>query len=207
MPAARPRRQPRAQGRAQGRYIAPVLTRGHRRAATGQALSLSRAVRGAPLALLAVGAAVGVGACGTQNIDVPTQSAYHKGAELFREHCSGCHTLAVVGAEGSASSIKDRLPNQGPNFNYRHETVENVLYAIRNGGFSGAIMPQNIVVGSEAQEIAAFLAHYAGTEAPKVPSIEIPQEEPSHPEGGAASSTEAAPAGSGPSAGMSSAHS
>ena len=33
-----------------------------------------------------------------------------------------------------------------------------MLYAIRNGGFSGAIMPENIVVGTEAQEVAKFLA-------------------------------------------------
>jgi len=162
---------------------------------TGAPSRVARCARRAPLALAALGATLGVAACGTQNIDVPTSSVYHHGAELFREHCSGCHTLGVVGAEGSAASIKDRLPNQGPNFNYRHETVENVLYALRNGGFSGAIMPQNIVVGQEAQEIAAFLAHYAGSEAPKVPSIEIPQEEPTHAEGAAAST--AAPSSSG----------
>ena len=66
---------------------------------------------------------------------------------IFRDHCSGCHTLATVGAEGSATSIKNRVKTNGPNFNFRKEKVEQVLYAIRNGGFSGAIMPENIVVG------------------------------------------------------------
>jgi hypothetical protein len=42
-----------------------------------------------------------------------------------------------------------------------------VLYAIRNGGFSGAIMPENIVVGKDAQAVAQFLAKYSGTKAPK----------------------------------------
>jgi hypothetical protein len=37
-----------------------------------------------------------------------------------------------------------------------------VLFAIRNGGFSGAIMPANIVVGDDAQKVAEFLAAYAG---------------------------------------------
>jgi hypothetical protein len=41
--------------------------------------------------------------------------------------------------------------------------MENVLYSIRNGGFSGAIMPENIVVGWDANDLAAFLAKYAGT--------------------------------------------
>jgi hypothetical protein len=40
--------------------------------------------------------------------------------------------------------------------------MDNVLYAIRNGGFSGAIMPENIVVGRDADDVAAFLAKYAG---------------------------------------------
>ncbi len=34
------------------------------------------------------------------------------------------------------------------------ETKEQVLYAIRNGGFSSGPMPQNIVVGKEAEQVA-----------------------------------------------------
>ena len=37
-------------------------------------------------------------------------------------------------------------------------------YAIRNGGFSGAIMPANIVVGDDADKVAEFLAEYSGRE-------------------------------------------
>ena len=37
-----------------------------------------------------------------------------------------------------------------------------MLYAIRNGGFSGAIMPENIVVGAAANDVAAFVSKYAG---------------------------------------------
>jgi mono/diheme cytochrome c family protein len=117
-------------------------------------------------------AAVGVSACGTQSIQVPKSSAYYRGAVLFLQHCSGCHTLATVGAEGSATSIKDRLRTNGPNFNFRKEQYGQVLYALRNGGFSGAIMPQNILVGAEAREVAEFLARYSGLQAPKVPTIE-----------------------------------
>jgi hypothetical protein len=49
--------------------------------------------------------------------------------------------------------------------------VTRVLYAIENGGFSGAIMPQNIVVGQDAMEVAKFVATYAGRQAPKVPGV------------------------------------
>ena len=112
-------------------------------------------------------------ACGSQGISIAKTSPYYRGAVLFRDHCSGCHTLAVVGAEGSASQISNRVRTNGPNFNYRKENVEQVLYAIRNGGFSGAIMPENIVLGDDAQAVASFLAQYSGLKAQKVPSTNI----------------------------------
>jgi len=114
-----------------------------------------------------------LGACGSQGIQVAKTSPYYRGAVLFRDHCSGCHTLSTVGAEGSATSIKNRVKTNGPNFSIRKENVEQVLYAIRNGGFSGAIMPENIVLGDDAQAVAAFLAEYSGRQAQKVPSVNI----------------------------------
>jgi mono/diheme cytochrome c family protein len=117
--------------------------------------------------------AVAVGACGSQGIQIANTSPYHRGAVLFRDHCSGCHTLAVVGAQGSATSISNRVKTNGPNFNIRKENVEQALYAIRNGGFSGAIMPENIVVGEDAQAIAAFLTQYSGRQSQKVPTVNI----------------------------------
>jgi mono/diheme cytochrome c family protein len=125
------------------------------------------------LATMLLAVAVGVSACGSQGISLAKTSPYYRGAVLFRDHCSGCHTLAVVGAEGSATSIKDRVKTNGPNFNIRKEDVEQVLYAIRNGGFSGAIMPENLVVGDNAMDIAQFLAKYSGLQAEKVPSVNI----------------------------------
>jgi mono/diheme cytochrome c family protein len=127
------------------------------------------------LALLVCAATFG--ACGSQGVDVATTSPYHRGAVLFRDHCSGCHTLSVVGAQGSATSIANRVPTNGPNFNIRKENVQQALFAIRNGGFSGAIMPQNIVVGKEADEVAQFLAVYSGKQRQNVPSVNITQSE------------------------------
>ncbi len=131
-----------------------------------------RIVRIVVVLAAALAAAAALSACGTQGIQVSKSSPYYKGAALFLQRCSGCHTLATVGAEGSATSIKDRLRTNGPNFNFRKEEYTQVLYAIRNGGFSGAIMPQDIVVGAQAREVAAFLAKYSGLQAPKVPTIE-----------------------------------
>ncbi len=112
-------------------------------------------------------------ACGSQEIKVAKDSPYYRGATIFLDHCSGCHTLAVVGATGSATGISNRVKTNGPNFNIRKENVEQVLYAIRNGGFSGAIMPENIVVGEDAEAVAQFLAAYSGKQAQHVPSTNI----------------------------------
>jgi mono/diheme cytochrome c family protein len=126
---------------------------------------------GTIITLLACGLLLG--ACGSQGISVAKDSPYHRGAELFLQHCSGCHTLAVVGAEGSATVISNRVRTNGPNFNIRKETEQQVLFAIRNGGFSGAIMPENVVVGENAEAVAKFLAKYSGLQAQKVPSTNI----------------------------------
>jgi mono/diheme cytochrome c family protein len=123
--------------------------------------------------VIALCAAAALAACGSQSVQVAKTSPYYKGAVIFREHCSGCHTLSAVGAQGSATSISNRLKTSGPNFNIRKENLEQVLYAIRNGGFSGAIMPQNIVVGEQAQAVAAFLARYSGQHAQHVVSVPI----------------------------------
>jgi mono/diheme cytochrome c family protein len=85
---------------------------------------------------------------------------------MFATHCSGCHTLSAAGTQGSGNRGQR---TQGPNLNQRVESYEDVLFAIQNGGFSGAIMPQNIVVGKEAEEVAKFVSKYAGEEAESTP--------------------------------------
>ena len=93
-----------------------------------------------------------------------------RGANLFAERCAGCHTLAAAGTQGGAYRIKDRERTDGPNFDLRRETKGSVLYALRNGGFSGAIMPQNLAVGKDAEDIAEFLCNNSGLKAEDVPS-------------------------------------
>jgi mono/diheme cytochrome c family protein len=120
-----------------------------------------RLVTAAALVVTA-GAAV---ACGSEGISskVDSQPAnIQRGAVLFSQRCSGCHTLGVAGTQGTTNNVRQRERTDGPNFNTRQETMDNVLYAIRNGGFSGAIMPENIVVGQDANDVAAFLSKYAG---------------------------------------------
>jgi mono/diheme cytochrome c family protein len=118
-------------------------------------------------------AAATVAACGTQRISVSRQnSEAYQGAVLFNQRCSGCHTLSYAATNGSAAKVATKQFNNGPNFNVRCERpMTRVLYAIENGGFSGAIMPQNIVVGQDAIKVARFVATYAGSQSPQVPGV------------------------------------
>ena len=146
-------------------------------------------MRGA-LILIAVAAAATAIGCGSQGVEVSSSDPDHEGAVIFAERCSGCHTLTPAGTQGTANrsqrtqgpdfdqrkeaagsvgSANRALRNQGPNLDEREESVEDVLFAIRNGGFSGAIMPQNIVVGPDAEKVAAFLAKYAGQDVEEQP--------------------------------------
>ena len=106
-------------------------------------------------ALIALSAA----GCGKQGISVAKDSPHYRGADLFATHCAGCHTLSAAGTQGTGNR---GLRTQGPNLDQRTETFDDALFAIRNGGFSGAIMPANIVVGQDARDVALFLERYAG---------------------------------------------
>jgi mono/diheme cytochrome c family protein len=121
-------------------------------------------VRAVLVTTLVLTAAFGLSACsfGEQGISVSESSPDYRGAELFAANCAGCHTLTPAGAEGTGNRS---IRTQGPNLDQRVETYESTLYAIQNGGYSGAIMPQNIVVGDEAEEVARFVAKYAGSDA------------------------------------------
>ena len=116
-----------------------------------------------PFVLLALAAlAAGLVACGSEELSLSKSDPDYAGAELFVQRCSGCHTLKVAGTQGSAVKANKREYKDGPNFDQRKEEKDQVLYAIRNGGYSSGPMPQNIVVGEEAEAVANFVAKYSG---------------------------------------------
>jgi mono/diheme cytochrome c family protein len=121
------------------------------------------------VATACIAGTVGLAACGEKGIQLSQDSPSYEGARIFDENCAACHTLTVAGSEGSATNVSSREPKDGPNFDDRKETVESVLYAIRNGGFSSSPMPQNLVTGETAQMVAEFVAKYSGSNAAKSP--------------------------------------
>jgi mono/diheme cytochrome c family protein len=75
------------------------------------------------------------------------------GKTLFRQTCASCHSLAAVNARGIT----------GPNLdNIGQVTKQRVLSAIRIGGTGQGRMPQNLLQGKNAQDVAAFVSSVAG---------------------------------------------
>ena len=118
-------------------------------------------MRGVLVLISAAAAAAVLAACGSEGVDVGDDATaqVREGAQLFAERCSGCHTMEAAGTQGTANRSQRA---QGPNLDQRKESYEDVIFAIANGGFSGAIMPQNIVVGDDAEKVARFVEEYSG---------------------------------------------
>jgi mono/diheme cytochrome c family protein len=125
---------------------------------------MTRPRRALLILTLIVAAAAAITACGDEGISSSLEGKDLQAAQLFNSRCSGCHTLSVAGTQGSATNVRTREYKDGPNFGQRHETVNCVLYAIRNGGFSSGPMPQDIVTGPNAQLLADFVAKYSKPE-------------------------------------------
>jgi mono/diheme cytochrome c family protein len=74
--------------------------------------------------------------------------------ELFIVNCGSCHTMARAGTDGVV----------GPNLDDIEGGLEGqeqrVLTAIENG--VAGRMPAGILQGAQAEEVAAFVAEYAG---------------------------------------------
>jgi mono/diheme cytochrome c family protein len=115
---------------------------------------------------------IALAGCGSEGISGP--QSQRAAADVFVEHCSGCHTLKQAGTQGSATDVRTREYKDGPNFNQRTETVNCVLYAIRNGGFSSGPMPQDILTGPEADEVAKYVAENSKPAATGATAVKVP---------------------------------
>jgi mono/diheme cytochrome c family protein len=121
-------------------------------------------------ALVAVLGALLAAGCGETGPQIAANDPTAEGGRIFNQRCGGCHTFNKAGTEGSAVKVNGREYKDGPNFNQRKENYDDVLYAIRNGGFSSGPMPQNIVTGRQAELVACFVASYSGQQAARLPT-------------------------------------
>jgi mono/diheme cytochrome c family protein len=75
-----------------------------------------------------------------------------EGKHLFRQTCWSCHTLDAVDAQGVT----------GPDLDQLAPDKQRVLNAIRRGGTGDGRMPPGLLVGEDADNVAAYVAKVAG---------------------------------------------
>jgi mono/diheme cytochrome c family protein len=132
---------------------------------------ISTAIRSL-LALAAIAAvALPATGCGTGDADP------ERGRALFRAKCGTCHTMAQAGTTGQAGPDLDAAFAAARAAGENDATVEGVVEAQvefpRPSNENPAVsMPADLVTGQDLQDVAAYVAMYAGVPGaapPKVP--------------------------------------
>ena len=122
-------------------------------------------------AVFALAAALLAGGCGTGGISKAGDT--DRGKALFLQKCGGCHTLAAAGTHG----------NQGPNLDdafaysrrqgFKQVTIEQVVrdqIELATCVAPSHCMPANLVTGTDADAVAAYVAMVAGNPSAAGPS-------------------------------------
>ena len=111
---------------------------------------------------LAAAAALLAAGCGTGGKADPTADTQN-GKTLFTKNCAGCHTLGDAGATGTIGPNLDAAFGPSRSQGFKQSTIQNVvLLQIRD---ASKPMPDNLVKGQDAQDVAAYVAAVAGTPA------------------------------------------
>jgi mono/diheme cytochrome c family protein len=133
------------------------LTRPSRLHRRGHALTPALAV------LIAAGIAAG---CGTGGVDRNSNAS--NGKQLFVSRCGSCHTLADAGTLGKVGPNLDDAFASDRKQGFSESTVRQVVRdqihfpspAAGNSDFP--VMPPNLVTGTDADSVAAYVASVAG---------------------------------------------
>jgi mono/diheme cytochrome c family protein len=126
----------------------------------------------AAAALLAAG-------CGTGGISKGKADTAH-GKQLFQEKCGSCHTLADAGTQGKIGPNLDDAFSGPRQEGFKESSIRNIVhgqikYSIEHpSGFvkgpngeelPAPGMPRDLVTGSDANDVAAYVASVAGVSA------------------------------------------
>ncbi len=114
-----------------------------------------------------VAAALLAAGCGTGG-KASAQADQQNGQKLFQSKCAGCHVLAAAGASGTVGPSLDAAFASDRTQGMKETTLRNVvLDQIR---LASLPMPQGLVKGQDAQDVAAYVAAVAGQAGAEAPS-------------------------------------
>ena len=94
-----------------------------------------------------------------------------RGKELFTQKCGSCHTLADAGTTGQVGPNLDYAFLESRRNGLGESTVEQVVrgqiaYPISKTSTGAPGMPQNLLSGQDAEDVASYVASVAGVRDP-----------------------------------------
>ena len=135
------------------------------------------------LSLAAIGLAVlALSGCGTRDSAPINNDFQDRGRQLFNAKCGTCHVMAAAASVGVQGPNLDTSFAAAREIGMDEDTVRGVVKAQihrpepSKEGFPGVSMPADIVTGKDAEDVAAYVARYAGVPGAKPP--EAPGEGP-----------------------------
>lgn len=123
------------------------------------------------LALVAMGATVVVASgCGTTTADTT------RGRVLFVQNCGTCHVLAQAGTAGAQGPNLDDAFAAARATGQNGDTIEGIVkaqveYPRPSNGDPAVSMPAHIVEGQDLEDVAAYVAAYAGVPGAAPPEV------------------------------------
>jgi cbb3-type cytochrome c oxidase subunit III len=109
-------------------------------------------------AVFALLAAVLAAGCGTGGIVKGGDSSH--GKQLFQAKCGGCHELAAAGTNGTVGPNLDDAFASDRQQGYKQVTIQQVVR--QQISLAGGKMPADLVTGTDADDVSAFVASTAG---------------------------------------------
>jgi cytochrome c2 len=140
---------------------------------------------GAATAAAILGAVLAAAGCGTGGVQRDSNTA--GGKELFVSKCGSCHTLADAATSGKVGPDLDAAFGPSRAQGFEESTIRQVVrdqihYPSPAEGSPGfPVMPADLVTGTDAEAVSAYVASVAGTGATPAPPPEPPPPPPPPP--------------------------
>lgn len=126
------------------------------------------------LAASALGVIV-LSGCGTSDSAPINGDFQDRGRQLFNAKCGTCHVMAAAASVGQQGPNLDTAFAAGREVGMDEDTIKGIIHAqvkrprASLPSFPGVSMPANIVSGNDLDDVAAYIARYAGVPGAKPP--------------------------------------
>lgn len=139
-------------------YISPAVAHlsGQRPDLVGARGRRPAARRRVVTGVAAIAAMLVAAGCGGEDADLVN------GKALFVQNCGNCHTLERAGTQGAQGPNLDEAFGPARSDGLGEQTVQGVVREQISQVQAGSIMPEDLVVGQDAQDVAAYVAEVAG---------------------------------------------